>query len=311
MTSDSLDVVYTYVDPSDPEWKASRAEWTRRTWDPALHNVDSNGPERFDDHNELWMSLCSVSVFAPWVRHVWIVTWGPSPTCFFHLPPHWNVSIHVIPHHLILPPEALPTFNSHVLEAYLTRIPGVSRHFLYFNDDMLLCRPTVPSDWVHPDGTIAVWLDSAWSVTGTPTPSERGFRSAWKNANAWLDQHVGPSRRRKGAHAPVVVDVDAFDTLLRLWGEDQRAALSTQRFRSIRDVNVICSLYPHWMLATGQGRETSLRSLAWFEDDTPDTGARKQAEVDADDTVRVVCLNTYGPWTEHWREQAAQWSLRS
>ena len=36
--------------------------------------------------------------------------------------------------------DALPTFNSHAIEANLHRIPELSRYFLYFNNDMLLGR---------------------------------------------------------------------------------------------------------------------------------------------------------------------------
>jgi hypothetical protein len=40
-----------------------------------------------------------------------------------------------------IPSQYLPTFNSHVIEAHLHMIPGLTEHFLYFNDDMSLGRP--------------------------------------------------------------------------------------------------------------------------------------------------------------------------
>ena len=37
-----------------------------------------------------------------------------------------------------IPAEFLPTFNSVVIERYMHRIPGLSEHFVYFNDDFYI-----------------------------------------------------------------------------------------------------------------------------------------------------------------------------
>lgn len=44
-------------------------------------------------------------------------------------------------HEDFLPPEVLPTFSSHAIEMNLHRIPGLTEHFVYFNDDTFLIRP--------------------------------------------------------------------------------------------------------------------------------------------------------------------------
>ena len=93
---------------------------------------------RFADHDELRFSLRSLEQFAPWINHVWIVTADQRPRWL--TPDHPWVS--VVSHRDIFPdPDALPTFNSHAIEACLHRIPGLAEHFLYLNDDMLLGRP--------------------------------------------------------------------------------------------------------------------------------------------------------------------------
>ena len=43
--------------------------------------------------------------------------------------------------------EFLPTFNSTTIETMLHYIPNLSEHFIYFNDDMFLIKPTKISDW--------------------------------------------------------------------------------------------------------------------------------------------------------------------
>ena len=42
--------------------------------------------------------------------------------------------------------EFLPTFNSTTIETMPHYIPNLSEHFIYFNDDMFLIKPTKISD---------------------------------------------------------------------------------------------------------------------------------------------------------------------
>ena len=41
----------------------------------------------------------------------------------------------------------LPTFSSPAIETHLHKIEGLAQHFIYFNDDVMLGRPTWPSDF--------------------------------------------------------------------------------------------------------------------------------------------------------------------
>ena len=43
-----------------------------------------------------------------------------------------------------IPEEILPTFNSHAIELHMHKIKGLSEHFVYFNDDMILNAPVAP-----------------------------------------------------------------------------------------------------------------------------------------------------------------------
>ena len=43
-------------------------------------------------------------------------------------------------HREIIEQEYLPTFNSHVIEANLHKIPNLSEHFIYFNDDVFVAK---------------------------------------------------------------------------------------------------------------------------------------------------------------------------
>jgi hypothetical protein len=56
----------------------------------------------------------------------------------------------------------LPTFSSPAIESHLHRIEGLSKKFLYFNDDTMLGSAVAPSDfYTHAQGQ-KIYL--AWSV---------------------------------------------------------------------------------------------------------------------------------------------------
>ena len=58
-------------------------------------------------------------------------------------------------------PEHLPTFNSTSIEAHLHRIPGLSEHFIYANDDTFLGAPVEPSDFFGMTGLSLVHAGQA------------------------------------------------------------------------------------------------------------------------------------------------------
>lgn len=143
-----FDVVYTWVNGSDPEFTKSISQFDAH-YDPA----------RFDDKNELKYSLRSLEKYAPWVRKVYIVTNGQIP--------HWlDLSydkVAVVTHsELALYPESLPTFSSSAIETFIHRIPNLSKRFLYMNDDIFLGAPLYPEDlYTQSDG---VRIYTAWTL---------------------------------------------------------------------------------------------------------------------------------------------------
>ncbi|KZC05291.1 N-acetylglucosamine-1-phosphotransferase subunits alpha/beta [Dufourea novaeangliae] len=147
-----IDVVYTWVNGSDPTFLKSLKEHV-----PIL---DINtAASRFSDKDELRYSLRSLEMYAPWVRHVYIVTNGQIPS--------WldmdNPRVTLITHEdIFLNKSDLPTFSSPAIESHIHRIPGISDKFLYFNDDVMLGAEVWPEDFVTQAGGQKVYL--AWWV---------------------------------------------------------------------------------------------------------------------------------------------------
>jgi len=128
-----IDLVYLWVDGSDPVW----LEKKQRATGISLDDSEENNKGRYFNNDELKYSLRSVEENVPWIRKIFIVTDNQRPDWL--LPDH--PGIEVIDHSDILPPEALPCFNSSVIEYFLYKIPGLSEHFLFANDDMFFNNP--------------------------------------------------------------------------------------------------------------------------------------------------------------------------
>ncbi|GAM17280.1 hypothetical protein SAMD00019534_004550 [Acytostelium subglobosum LB1] len=172
LCTEPIDVVYTWVNGSDANLINAVNELKRRTRDPLLppctekqdpskHECyrDENPSSRFIDNQELKYSLRSIEKHAPWVRHVYIVTNGQVPS-WLNLD---NPKVSIVTHEDIFVNKShLPTFSSPSIETHLHRIPGLSKKFLYLNDDVMFGRPVFPDDFMTRGGGQRVFL--SWPV---------------------------------------------------------------------------------------------------------------------------------------------------
>lgn len=139
-----IDLVYLWVDGNAPKWQAKKKAFTGKTDE----NSDINCKGRFFDNDELKYSLRSVEKYAPWIRNIFIVTDEQTPK--------WlnteNPKIKIVDHKEILPPQSLPCFNSSVILHFLCKIPGLSEHFLYADDDMFFNKNVTKSTFFTANG---------------------------------------------------------------------------------------------------------------------------------------------------------------
>jgi len=144
-----IDLVYLWVDGNDPEWLAKR--------NALLGNIKESSEDckgRYADNDELRYSLRSVEKYAPWIRKIFIVTDNQTPDWLDAT----NPKIKIVDHKEILPKESLPCFNSTVIESFLYKIPNLSEHFLYANDDMFFNAFVQPDFFFETDGFPIVCL---------------------------------------------------------------------------------------------------------------------------------------------------------
>lgn len=134
---EKIDFVITWVDGSDPEWQKDRAKYVSQEMS---ERQDVAGSKRYTDNGLLRYWFRGIENFAPWVNHIYFVTYG-------HLPEWLNTEhpkLTIVNHRDFLPNEYLPTFSSVPLNLNLFRIKGLEEEFVYFNDDMFLLSPCTP-----------------------------------------------------------------------------------------------------------------------------------------------------------------------
>jgi len=140
----NIDLVYLWVDGSDSDWQAKRNTFIGDIKDNT--SIDCEG--RYANNDELKYSLRSVEKYAPWIRKIFIVTDNQTPD--------WldieNQKIRIIDHKDIMPQRSLPCFNPTLLEHFLHKIPDLSEHFLYANDDMFINKTISPDTFFATDG---------------------------------------------------------------------------------------------------------------------------------------------------------------
>lgn len=135
--TEKIDFVVLWVDGSDPKWQAQRQQFCPQE----KNNGDSQN--RYRDWGLMRYWFRCVERYAPWVNRIWFVTNGQVPAWLNGAHP----KLTLVSHKDYIPEEYLPTFNSNVIELWLHKIPGLSEHFVLFNDDMFLTSPVTPSDF--------------------------------------------------------------------------------------------------------------------------------------------------------------------
>lgn len=132
-----IDLVYLWVDGADEEWLNKRNKVLSQF---TGLEIEATSDARTSDNDELRFSLRSVDKYATWIRKIFIVTDEQRPSWLNQN----NPKVEIIDIRQILPPEALPCYNSVVIEYFLYRIPGLSERFIYANDDMFIQKMLEP-----------------------------------------------------------------------------------------------------------------------------------------------------------------------
>ncbi|MFB7327060.1 stealth family protein, partial [Streptomyces sp. NPDC056190] len=240
-----IDVVYTWVDGEDPVLRANRERYS--TGADAGIAAREVGESRYTSHDELKYSLRSLEMYADFVRHVYIVTDGQAPEWLNTEAP----GVTVVDHKDIFPEGVLPVFNSHAIETRLHHIPGLSDHYLYFNDDVFVGRKVTPGHFFHGNGIARLPFSSYQIGVGAPHPLAAAPNSAARNVRRHLRDTFGRSITHKFLHTPHPQLRDVMNELESTYA-DAMSQTMRSRFRSIDDIAPAASFHHHYALLTGR-----------------------------------------------------------
>lgn len=276
-----LDLVYTWVDSSDPRW---RDQFARYAGEGSERPLSATNAARWQMRDELRYSLRSAWMYAPFVRNIYIVTSGQVPS--------WLVDggkARVVAHsELFDDPEMLPTFSSRPIESVLHRIEGLSEHFVYLNDDFFFGAPVGEEDLFTVGGIGKVFFSNRYLDARPVSPYDRASVVSHKNSRDALAERFGSAAERKFKHAPYVMRRSVWESIEKEFKEELDRT-RRNRFRSWNDVNPVPFLYNHYALLTGYAAPADI-GYQYVDIGAPDLEERL-AELESDDGVKVFCVN--------------------
>jgi hypothetical protein len=223
-TVQAVDVVYLWVDGSDPIWRLKR----RRAMAQGVLVADNdlavygNVEGRFRDNQELRYSLRALDQYFPDHGHVYIVTDGQVPDWLAA-----TTGVTVVDHRDLIPEASLPTFDSGHIETYIHRIPNLTERYFYFNDDVFFGAPVRLSDWFWSGGIYTAWSDE-------PEVSDEGMRqdataldNACRLSIQWLSDDA---LARQDGDGMTCVAVESYQPTFRTFAHAPRPMLRSMLF---------------------------------------------------------------------------------
>lgn len=234
-----VDVVFTWVDGEDKKWQKKKNDITVEENKLALYADDS---ARFENHNELYYAVYAVKKYLPWVRYIFIVTDDQSPKW---LDKH-DEKVKIVDHRDIIEQQYLPTYNSHVIEAHLHKISGLSENFIYLNDDMFVARYLDKSHFFRSNGIASIFvtekslleMQSKGVMTPTLYASLKSVELLKQTYGVYIDWSL--------VHSYMPLKKSAFELAWKNY-ESEILAFLPNKFRSNHDLNLASFLVP-WLM---------------------------------------------------------------
>jgi len=244
-----IDVVYTWVDDTDEAWLESKNQILAKQNKTPAPKKESRAlkDERFKNRDELRYSLRSLELYAPFVRHIYIVTAGQKPSWLLEEHPRVTLVDHK---DIYAHKSCLPVFNSSSIETQLHHIKGLSEHFLYLNDDFFFGKMCSKDDFFYSNGIAkAPFSDSRVSAADIDDTCEE-YIIADKNALELFEREYGFKAAPLLIHSPYPARVSVLKELEETFHAEFKKC-EEQPFRSKHDLRPIAFMFPHYAYQKG------------------------------------------------------------
>jgi hypothetical protein len=273
--TENIDFVLTWVDGSDPAWRASFDNYALSD-----HATDIR-KSRYREWENLRFWFRAVEKYAPWVHKIHFVTWGHVPTWLNPKHPKLNI----VKHDEYLDRHNVPVFNSHPIEINLHRIKDLSDQFVYFNDDTFLLAPIKPTRFFMDGLPRDIAVGNVISIGGIENTLVNDVRiinrhfskrdTIRQNFFKWFNPRYGlhnmkticlmPWKQFTGFFDPHQAQPYLKTTFEEVWKlESETLQLtSASKFRSVTDVNQY--LFRYWQLVTGKFIPVSIQDTKYID----------------------------------------------
>ena len=242
-----IDAVYTWVNHLDPQWKKQYEAVCRLDVDAGSSDETANTLARFQNRNELVYSVNSLKKHAPWIRNIFVVTNCEIPSSIAS-----DARLKVISHEQVFPDvSVLPSFNSRAIESNLHRIPGLSEHFLYLNDDFFLCKNVEPTEFFSSDGTPYVF-PSRHDMPYKKAEPLSSFEYGALNACRLIIEETGFRPQKRLHHAPYPLVRSVLEEIESKYREVLDKTRE-HKFRHEDDLPLATSMHAYYSVAHARG----------------------------------------------------------
>lgn len=298
-----IDFVVTWVDGNDEKWRLKKAKYDGSI-NTSKYSMNSEKAYREWGTFKYWFR--GVEKFAPWVNKVYLVTDNQKPDWL-------NIDsdkLVLIDHKEIINNDFLPVFSANPIESNIHRIPGLSEHFVFFNDDMYLTAPISPDDFFSDEGlpkynTALAPITTERYGTGHFQMNDMGIITSHFTRKEILKngQFFSPKQGIKQivktllysnakficgfweSHLPYPLLKSTFELV---WEKESDALnkTSSNRFRDPSDTNVW--LFKYWQIASGKYAvgDVNLGSIFYLEN-----ADNKLWDTIVSKKFRIMCIN--------------------
>lgn len=279
-----VDIVYTWVDGADPNWRARMRE-AMDAADLRATEPSALAESRFTSRDELKYSLRSLEYYASWANHIYIVTDDQVP--------EWlnidHPKVTVVDHRdIFTDPAVLPVFNSHAIESQLHHIEGLCDRYVYLNDDCFFLRPTDPELFYSGNGVARHFPSVVPIDIGGWSPRDLPIISAAKQGRDYLIDAYGRTVTHRFKHTPHPQIRPVLEAMEREH-PDLFSQVAASVFRSPSDYSIASSLHHFDAFERGQSVEGRI-GYRFIDLGRPDLDLQLGRVARADD-LDVFCLN--------------------
>ena len=238
---DTVDVVYTWVNGSDPV-HLKRLKKYKDADDEEVEQLQHS--TRYREYDTLRYSMRSVYSLFKMARLIHLVIADDEALPLWLEPSH--EMIRIVRHSDIMPKSVLPTFNSNAIETNLHLIDNLASCFVYLNDDVLFGRrqTDLREYWDEERGVQKVHF-GPWKAPWKERMDSHSWHRSIAYSNERLDKAFGKKEERAyPLHGCHFFHKKIFEAQREKFSETYEETLG-KKFRSSHD-NVVSFIYPHF-----------------------------------------------------------------